>query len=225
MTTHQSLQGSSVTLLRRSWRQSWSGRAAWLAAPALAGLLTGLLAGGVWAGNFGSNVPAPGEPGHGCDNHTDSQCVANNNDHTVYKYYLGAAMSAATDSAIATANGLPGIGVRISTTSLAYSDVVVHQGNYGDTGWWGYTACHWDGFFGGAAPNDLWCYPQDIVFNLTSNFNWDGTQQGRNVVACHEMGHTFGLRHIVASSCMEDAQVDHLQYLNPHEWNLVDAQY
>lgn len=217
--------GSSVTLLRLPWRQSWSGRAAWLAAPALAGLLTGLLAAGVWAGNFGSNVPAPGDPAHGCDNHTDSQCVANNSTHTVYKYYLGAAMSAASDSAIATANGLPGISVRISTSSLANSDVVVHQGNYGDTGWWGYTACHGDAIFGGAAPNDLWCYPQDIVFNLTSNVNWDGTEQGRNVVACHEMGHTFGLRHIIASSCMEDAQVDHLQYLNPHEWNLVDLQY
>lgn len=72
----------------------------------------------------------------------------------------------------------------------------------------GYTACHSDALFGGVAPNDLWCIPQDIVVNLTHPSNWDRTQQGRNVVACHEMGHTFGLRHINASSCMEDAQVD-----------------
>lgn len=29
----------------------------------------------------------------------------------------------------------------------------------------------------------------------------------------------LGLRHIVASSRMEDAQTDDLQYLHPHEWN------
>lgn len=67
--------------------------------------------------------------------------------------------------------------------------------------------------------------PDRIVFNLTSPFNWDGTDKGRKVVACHEMGHTFGLRHINASSCMKNAQIDHLQYINPHEWNLVDGQY
>lgn len=91
-------------------------------------------------------------------------------------------MSAAVDSAISTANALPGIGVRISTTSLAYSDVVAHQGNYGDVGWWAYAACHGDAYTGGTAPNDLWCFPQDIVFNLTSPFNWDGTAKELRMV-------------------------------------------
>lgn len=107
-----------MAALAHAWLLSIDGRA-WLLACVAAGLLTGLLAGAMLGTNFGSNVTSADEVAHGCDSHLDSQCVANNNDHTVYKYYLGAAMSAATDSAIATANGLPGIGVRTSTTSLA----------------------------------------------------------------------------------------------------------
>ncbi len=46
---------------------------------------------------------------------------------------------------------------------------------------------------GGSHPNH-WCYGQELRFNLSYGSYYD-TQTERRWVACHELGHTVGLRH------------------------------
>lgn len=63
--------------------------------------------------------------------------------------------------------------------------------------------------YGGSAANHTrYCYPQEIIFNLRYKANYD-TQARTNAIACHEMGHTLGLRHFNASTgCMKDPPTD-----------------
>ncbi len=162
--------------------------------------LLGLTAGFALAHNFGSNTAAFNTPAHPCDYSTSSQCVADNGSHLVYLTMLS------TDPMyIATTNRFPtynATDVHMQTvTSASGADVWVLNGNYGDTTWWAYGACSTTATFGGSDP-DRWCRPQDIFYNITHPSNWDGTLTGRRAVACHELGHTVGLRHVGSGSCM-----------------------
>jgi Matrixin len=86
------------------------------------------------------------------------------------------------------------------------ADVNTTTGFFGNTGWWAYGACSVSATFGGTDPN-RWCQPQVITFNTNHPSNWYGTSTGRGTVACHELGHTLGLRHSLTSraSCMRNA--------------------
>lgn len=82
---------------------------------------------------------------------------------------------------------------------------------YGDTGYWGATYCPSTSTQGGSDPA-RWCYPQYIRFNLTYSHKLDSAQE-RRAIACHELGHTVGLRHHHSQgvSCMYDpVLVDYL---------------
>ena len=194
-------------------------------AAAIVGFLTGLAVGSVAAGNFGSNTNSADEVAHTCDTSPElSQCVANNGGHLVYKVNLTQPVSLAVSDAIAKANAIRDFSAEVWSTNNI-QDVNAHDGDYGNTEWWAYTACTPAAVHGGTAPAALWCKPQDNVFNYDHPAQWDTNVSGRQTVACHELGHSFGLRHTVdATSCMRNGQVNPPNY-SDHDVQRVNGNY
>jgi hypothetical protein len=175
-------------------------------AAALLGLLLGHSTGVALATNVGSNTTSGGTAAHPCDTTIHSQCIANDDTHTVWlNSSLDAGMQAAVRTAISTYQFVDDIVVVEWTSSNA--DARMTQGDYKNTSWWAYGHCIVGATYGGSDPN-RWCSPQQVTFNVTHPVNWDSTAGGRNAVACHELGHTLGLRHAIStqSSCMRNAQ-------------------
>ena len=78
----------------------------------------------------------------------------------------------------------------------AATDVVAYSQDYGDVGAAAWVYCPSEAPQGINSEGDRWCRKQEIHFNLNSRlaafFEDDGS---RDHVACHEFGHTVGLRH------------------------------
>lgn len=91
-------------------------------------------------------------------------------------------------------------------------DVRVADSNFGDNGVIGWVNCPAGATETGSNPNRR-CYGQRLNYNLYNGYEgqWDTQFGGRNM-ACHELGHTVGLRHEAAGdnpSCMKtDATPD-----------------
>lgn len=91
-------------------------------------------------------------------------------------------------------------------------DVRIADSNFMDNGLIGWVNCPAGATETGSNPNRT-CYGQRLNYNLYSGYEgqWDTTFGGRNM-ACHELGHTVGLRHEAAGdnpSCMKtDATPD-----------------
>jgi hypothetical protein len=93
-------------------------------------------------------------------------------------------------------------------------DVRVADSDFGDNGAVGWVNCPSGATETGANPNRT-CYGQRLNYNLYSGYanGWDTTFGGR-FVACHELGHTVGLRHEDAGdnpSCMKIQSPDAAQ--------------
>lgn len=203
--------GSSKRLLSRLVVRLLSSNLVAIAAAAIA-------VGPALATHFGSGIDNP------CDDTPASQCIADNWTHTVYIGYLGstASMRAPTSSAVAHINLARDVSVVLTVSSSR--DVNAIQASHGSTEYWAYSACDEAAAHGGTDPNE-WCRPQWIVYNMTHPVNWDGTATGRNTVACHELGHTLGLRDRASgSSCMRDA-VTTPPNLETHDWNELNTHY
>jgi len=56
---------------------------------------------------------------------------------------------------------------------------------------------------GSSSGHTRWCRPQWIIWNISSD-SWQKVNSTAkyNYVGCHEVGHTLGLRHRSAGSCM-----------------------
>ena len=84
----------------------------------------------------------------------------------------------------------------VTTELTDATDVIAFSQDYGDVGAAAWVYCPTDAPQGTNSEGDRWCRGQELTFNLNARyavfFEDDGS---RDHVACHEMGHTIGLRH------------------------------
>ena len=155
------------------------------------------------AGHFGSDYPDP------CDANLTSQCIADDGSHYIYDYGLsGDQISAGmtwTKALYTPSNSHVSIIPDTCGVATAFCDVLLNDGNYGLNGAWAWTACDIGATHGGnPATHRAWCYPQWLKFNLSYKTNYSTLTKTR-AIACHEMGHSLGLRHnSLTDTCMHN---------------------
>ena len=87
--------------------------------------------------------------------------------------------------------------VLIEQTELTdRTDVIVYASDHGQNGAAGWTYCPPDAPQGTNAHGHRWCRQQELHFNLNARYAVFFADDGsRDHLACHELGHTLGLRH------------------------------
>jgi hypothetical protein len=180
---------------------------------AAAGLV--LLAPSVSGSNFGSSNCGP-DP-------VLSNCIANNYTHGVYFANLETAQASATDLSL-TYDYNPTDLLAFQETSVGVADAKAFDYAYGMNGWWGWVICPSSSAKGGSNPN-VWCKPQELRYNLTYRTVAFSDPLKRAYMACHELGHTVGLRDSGDDdSCMFDDEVTS-GVLTSHDVGHIDAKY
>lgn len=192
-----------------------------LTSNAFAALWALVFLGPAFANSFGSNVSHP------CDDTVYAQCIADNWTHTVYLGYLGGGAIMLGPSSTAINHINTARDVSVVQTIASSRDVNVIQGSYGDVVYWAFAACADGATYGGIDPG-RWCRPQVVAYNMTHPTSWWTNVSSKIGVACHELGHTLGLRHRpdTDSTCMVDPPNDSDEtQLDAHDFNHLNTQY
>jgi len=151
----------------------------------------------VMGNNFGSDWDNP------CDATTASQCVGY---LVTVQEWQAASLEAGQLSATQYActeifDPVADIGCREIYPAFY---VTVYDGSYG-TQWFAWTACSGSAVYkGNSGDHTRACASQNLKYDTSHATAFD-TQTERRKIACHEMGHTFGLRHSTGdgtSTCM-----------------------
>lgn len=192
-----------------------------------------LMADTALAHRFGSNACTPDFPG-GPDN-----CVSltEDNTHNIYfGYGLSQNMQTAVRESLTYDYAPTDLFTQVVTNYTSNTDVGVWQDDYGQNGYAGWVDC--PSTFatqGGTNPN-RWCTGQDLRFNKNQNYDqFFSTAARRARMACHELGHTVGLRHWQpgdtennaenADNCMLQNDPAGPQTLNGDQRGHINAEY
>nr|MDT0661642.1 matrixin family metalloprotease [Micromonospora sp. DSM 115978] len=103
-------------------------------------------------------------------------------------------------------------------------DVRVWDEPYGDTIWVARVECPTNNTGTGGSHPNRWCRGQILRYNSSHPIFW-ADEARRRSVACHEIGHTVGLRHTTDdTSCMFNGSV-YPQALNAHDRAHINNRY
>jgi hypothetical protein len=116
-----------------------------------------------------------------------------------------------------------------------YTDVIVYSQDYGDNGAAGWVYCPPEAPSGTNAHGHRWCQQQELHLNLNGRYSaYLGDEGSRAYVACHELGHTVGLRHWgnppdsegpAAATCMNSDTPDGPTNLHQFDVDHINAYY
>jgi len=130
---------------------------------------------------------------------TPPRCVSVGDDsrHRVYiDPSVPAALADAIRRTMAEDYGPTNLVMIEQTRVSALTDVIVLAADHGQNGAAGWTYCPPDSPQGTNAHGHRWCRHQELHFNLNARYAvYFGDDASRDYMACHELGHTLGLRH------------------------------
>jgi hypothetical protein len=208
------------------------------AAPALVLAATALTGG----------TPAPASADHGgaplgslldcSEPQVPPRCVSVGDDarHHVYIHpSVPGALAASVRRAMREAYGPTALRMIEDPAITRRTDVIVYAADHGANGAAGWVYCPEDAPQGVNARGDRWCRHQELHFNLNASYAaFFGDDDSRTHLACHEIGHTVGLRHWgnppitdgpTAATCMNADTPNGPTTLHRFDRDHIDAYY